>query len=145
MSETICAADFGLGILAQCALHAKLSEVYQDLLSYSADSNELYIVGSDQIPPDLVGMTFDQCTNILSQRRDSNNPVVLLGFKRGEQIHLNPKDSRQNAAMRLEKDDAIVVMAYRPPNLMKREVPTPARSTEADAVTIQAARDAVDP
>jgi len=42
--EVICAADYGLGILAQCAIEAKLSFVYQRLLTYSGDTNEIYTV-----------------------------------------------------------------------------------------------------
>ncbi|MCD5383424.1 NAD-binding protein [candidate division WOR-3 bacterium] len=34
VGEVICATDYGLGLLAQCALHAKLSTVYNNLLSY---------------------------------------------------------------------------------------------------------------
>ena len=33
VDEVVCAMDYGLGILAQCALHAKLSDAYNHLLT----------------------------------------------------------------------------------------------------------------
>ncbi|RME02194.1 MAG: potassium channel protein, partial [Calditrichaeota bacterium] len=43
VDEWVCSADYGLGIIAQCALYSKLSIVYQELLTYSEETNEIYM------------------------------------------------------------------------------------------------------
>jgi voltage-gated potassium channel len=50
VDEWVCSAGFGLGIIAQTALYGKLSEVYQQLLSYSSDTNEIYLLDSLKYP-----------------------------------------------------------------------------------------------
>ena len=118
VDEVICAADYGLGVLAQCALQAKLSDVYNDLLRYSADTNEIYIVGGDKFPRSFIGKTFDQCANILNANRISNNPVILLGLKRDGNVFLNPRETPKGDVIgEIKEGDSLVVMSFQAPDL----------------------------
>jgi len=114
-NETICSTDFGLGVLAQCAIQAKLSCVYNDLLRYSKDTNEIYLIKSNRFPSSFIGKTFAECANVLNNNRESNNPVILLGLKRNDEIFLNP--IKGMVSPEIVKDDALVIMAFQLPNL----------------------------
>jgi len=65
VDEVICSGDLGLGVLAQCALHAKLSTVYDQLLTYGDDTNEIYVVAGSKLPDWLVGHTFEEVGEIM--------------------------------------------------------------------------------
>lgn len=131
--EIVCAADYGLGLLAQCALHAKLSAVYDDLLSYAEGSNEIYIVEGARFPKCLIGKSFDEAAEILNRNRTWENPVILLGMRRGDKFLLNPRRDRRTAPGerfdRIEEGDALLVMAYQMPDLSGLCVPCEAGAT----------------
>jgi len=118
--ETICTAEIGVGILAHCALSKQLSVVYKDLLTYSFEGNEIYIVTRDAFPDEFVGKTFGECAQMLYQKRDTMNPVVLLGIRRQEQVILNPRSGKgglDDRECRIEEDDALIAMAFSAPDL----------------------------
>lgn len=119
--EVVCATDYGLGVLAQCALNVKLSEVYHNLLTYSNDTNEIYIVEGDAFPQALWGKTFAEAERLISKHRDPNNPAVLIGVKRNGHTILNPMENWPGPAEqkfeRFEKEDGLVVLSYDPPDL----------------------------
>ncbi len=127
VDEIICASDFGFGIIAQCALTGKLSEAYQQLLSYTGNTNELYIIPYDKIPKKddnssiLDGKTFKEALNLFNSSRDEKNPVILIGVKRGDTVILNPMKNwngdEKNKFTAFEKGDGIVVMAFEMPDL----------------------------
>lgn len=114
VDEWVCAADYGLGILAQCALYGKLSEVYQQLLTYSRDTNEIYLVGDDKYPKTLIGKKFQELIMHCNETREGANPVILLGVKRKEKVILNPKGDEFDA---LKTGDSLIVLAFDPPDL----------------------------
>ena len=123
VDEIVCATDYGLGILAQCALHEKLSMAYHNLLTYSGDTNEIYIVTDDKYPKNVfIGKTFQEASEIVANSRNSDNPVILIGARRRDgQLILNPKDTsnaeEEKKFVRFEEGDALVVVAYDPPDL----------------------------
>ncbi len=121
VDEVICAADYGLGVLAQCALHAKLSRVYENLLTYSDDTNEIYMVEGGLMPGSVIGKTFEEASRILNASRDESNPAILLGIRRDEQIILNPrKDGRRPEDREFDiirEGDALIVLAFHRPDL----------------------------
>lgn len=129
VDEVICASDFGLGIVAQCALTGKLSKAYQQLLSYSGDTNELYIIEYDKIPKTnegksiIDGMSFREALDFFNEKRDKDNPVILVGVRRGERVILNPKDNwkgpKEEKFEKFQEGDSIVVMAFEMPDLSK--------------------------
>jgi len=125
VDEVICSTDYGLGVLAQCALHAKLSRVYENLLTYSEDTNEIYIVEGDSVPRTVIGKSFVEAAGILNENRDESNPAILLGIRRGEQIILNPRSDRTRPEDQefdsIAEGDALIVLAFRRPDLAALE------------------------
>ncbi len=125
VDETICATDYGLGVLAQCALHAKLSLVYNSLLQYTKETNEIYMAGKDKLPKSIIGKTFQEAAEMLNKNRDADNPAILLGVRRGDKVILNPQENWKGPDNekfeRFEEDDSIILMAFDPPDLSKIE------------------------
>ena len=121
VDEVICSEDLGLGVLAQSALHAKLSDVYSQLLTYGDDTNEIYVVSGSKLPDWLVGHTFEDISEIMNNNRKPGNPAILVGLRRGEQVILNPRKTKgpegEGRAEVFEEGDALLVMAYDPPDL----------------------------
>jgi voltage-gated potassium channel len=114
VDEWVCANDYGLGIIAQCALYGKLSEVYHQLLTYSEDTNEIYLVSSDRYPAGLAGKTFPELAAFVAGRRETRDPLILLGVKRGERVILNPRPGEFD---RLGPDDSLIIMGFNQPDL----------------------------
>lgn len=117
--ETICTTEIGVGILAHCALNKQLSVVYKDLLTYSFEGNEIYIITPEAYPESFVGKTFAECARMLYEKRDSTNPVVLLGIRRNDQVILNPRPNKGglDGECIIQTDDALIAMAFTAPNL----------------------------
>lgn len=125
--EIVCHEDYGLGVLAQCAISIKMSEVYQDLLSYGDDGNEFYVLISPhgkhtgdepEIPEDIWdglfnGKTFAQAADVFTHRRSASHSVILVGIRgEDEHIHLNPEKH-----FALKPGDDLIVMARQRPSL----------------------------
>lgn len=114
VDEWICSADYGLGIIAQCALYGKLSDVYQQLLTYSKETNEIYIVEGDRYPEGFVGLSFAELSRTIDEHRNPDDPVILIGVKRDERVILNPRAGEFDA---LRKDDSLIVVSFDQPTL----------------------------
>ena len=114
VDEWVCAVDFGLGIIAQSALYSKLSDVYQQLLTYSEETNEIYLVDNRHYPSQWVGKSFTEISEYLTEHRHADNPAILLGVKRGDKIILNP---RRNEFDTLKEGDNLIIMAFDRPDL----------------------------
>ena len=111
VDEVISARDYSSGIIAQSAVFQQMSVVYQQLLTYSDDSNEFYFIEPGNYPESLLGMTFVELSQWMSDYRSSHleNPPLLIGIKRGGEILLNPK---RNQFDRLSVGDSLIVMAF---------------------------------
>jgi TRAP transporter TAXI family solute receptor len=129
--EVVCHEDFGLGVLAQSAFATKLTHVYQELLSYSVTSCEIYILSSTRadtdgsIPVDVwqglfEGKTFVEASEVFNLNRDGENPPILIGIQRGERVLLNPRGPLQ-----LQIGDSLIVIAYVLPRMenLRRIIP----------------------
>lgn len=119
-NETICTTDVGIGILAHCAVNKQLSDVYKDLLTYTFEGNELYIVTRDRFPDTFVGKTFSECAQIIDGNRNDTNPVILLGIRREDHVIMNPRKIGKGSTGEdyiIEEDDALIAMAFSPPDL----------------------------
>ncbi len=114
VDEWVCSANYGLGILAQSALFGKISDVYQQLLTYSAETNEVYLVDEQKYPPSFLGKTFQEVAEILNNDRNPDNPCILLGVKRDNQVMLNPKHEEFTT---FQSDDTLIVMSFDQPDL----------------------------
>ena len=120
-AELVCSENYGLGILAQCALHQKISEVYHHMLTYSDDTNEMYIVESERYPSKLfAGKTFIEAANFFNEHRDPENPAILIGLRRNkdDQIILNPRHNEEGFTT-FEEGDDLIFIAYNTPDLTR--------------------------
>lgn len=118
--ETICTTEIGVGILAHCAVNKQLSVVYKDLLTYSFEGNEIYIIPPESFPDSLVGKTFAECAQLFDEHRDSKNPVILLGIRREDKVIMNPRSTAGISGreqFRIEQGDALIAMAFSAPDL----------------------------
>jgi voltage-gated potassium channel len=121
--EVICSTDYTAGIIAQSAIYNRMSNVYERLLSYSSDTNEIYFVegvrgkeGKDskphsaQYPASFEGMGFAELVAEVNRLYEARKePVLLIGIKRGQDILLNPKTDKFSA---LDIGDDLIVMSY---------------------------------
>ncbi len=114
VDEWVCSHDYGLGILAQSALYGKLSEVYQQLLTYSSETNEIYMVDEVHYPHSFFGKSFNEVADILNHQKHAENPAILLGVKRAEHVILNPKPGEFD---HFQSGDFLIVVAFDPPDL----------------------------
>lgn len=129
VDEAICSVDYGLGILAQCALYEKLSEAYHQLLTYSADTNELFVLEEKEIPDEVIKnqMTFQEACDYFNKNRDPNNPAILVGVRRNikgrNKVILNPMPNwpgpEEGKFQKFREKDALIFMAYRKPVFKK--------------------------
>ncbi len=116
VDEWVCSTDYSLGILAQAALYGKISDVYQQLLTYSAETNEIYLVGDDKYPGQFLGKGFQEVAQLLNTQRNPTNPVILVGVKRAETVILNPRKDEFDS---FRAGDALIVMSFDQPDLQK--------------------------
>lgn len=86
-------------LLAQCAVNTGVIEVYNELLSFSPDSNELYVAA---LPRHWVGKSFRELALHCFERE-----VIVIGY-RGEKLVLNPK----NRDYVLEQGDLIWYLSF---------------------------------
>jgi voltage-gated potassium channel len=110
--EVVSARDYSSGIIAQTAMFRNMSVVYQQLLTYSDDSNEFYFIMPGKYPTSLYGKTFPELSHWISDYNASHaeQPLILVGIKRGNgEILLNPK---RHSFQQLEPEDALIVMAF---------------------------------
>ena len=114
VDEWVCSANYGLGIIAQSALYGKLSDVYQQLLTYSEETNEIYLVDEHKYPKSFFGRTFQDVADILNNDRNPKNPTILLGVKRGDRVMLNPRKEEFDV---VASGDSLIVMSFDQPNL----------------------------
>jgi voltage-gated potassium channel len=114
VDEVVSARDYSAGIMAQSAMFKNMSVVYQQLLTYSDDSNEFYFIDPGRYPSYLEGKTFVELSHWVSTysaTHQASNPLLLLGVRRGNgEILLNPKP---HSFDRLAANDALVVIAFR--------------------------------
>ena len=57
-NQIVFSTDYGIGLLAQSAIHPGLVKVYDHLLRFTAEGNELYLLDSWVHPPDLINRDF---------------------------------------------------------------------------------------
>jgi|GEM_PF-2571036 len=119
----VCHQRFGLALLAQAALTPKVLEVYRDLLMYSDDTCEIYMLSSQDscqhrdFPKGLwerrfEGQCFDAASALIRELSQPDNPMILLGLQRDSEIYLAPKKK-----MMLRRGDELIVLAWERPRL----------------------------
>jgi len=125
--EVISSVDYASGIIAQSAMHEKMSVVYDKLLSYSDDTNEVYFISGEhdtesgkkmsaKYPGDFIGKSFPELVAMVNEIYAScSSPVLLIGIKREkaekekDRVMLNPKKSVFET---LQLGDDLIVMSF---------------------------------
>jgi Trk K+ transport system NAD-binding subunit len=123
----------GLGyagcMLAQAVLNPGVTEVYDHLLRFTGESNELYSV---PVPERLVGRSFSEAQLELSD--DDREAVIVLGIDRSPEgrprsrftlCPAAPESGLEPADLLLERGDRLVVMAYCRPSTPEVEPADP--------------------
>lgn len=116
VDEWICSANYGIALLAHAAIFGRISDVYQQLLTYSTETNEIYLVDEQKYPPEMLGKSFHEIADMLNNHRQTINPTILLGVKRQGNILLNPRPHEFDV---LRSGDLLIVMSFDSPDLRR--------------------------
>ncbi|MDD4051552.1 MAG: TAXI family TRAP transporter solute-binding subunit, partial [candidate division Zixibacteria bacterium] len=81
--EVVCTADLGQSLLINCAVHPGVSRFYEDLLTISDDTNEVY---DADVPTGFVGKSYKLLREAMEQQCDENDPIILVGLKKGDGV-----------------------------------------------------------
>ncbi|APB35206.1 Ion transport 2 domain protein [Gloeomargarita lithophora Alchichica-D10] len=110
VDEMVSVRDYSSGIIAQSALFKNMSVVYQQLLTYTDDTNEFYFMEPGNYPVSWQGLSFAELTQNVARFGQPEQPLILVGIRRGNgDILLNPKRSQ---FQRLAPDDTLIIMAF---------------------------------
>jgi uncharacterized protein len=86
-TEVICAESVGANIFAQCALTPGLAAVFEDLLTFAPNTDEIYKV---RVPRPYQGKLFSEVMHDLADRTSKADAVIPLGVFRAPDVYLNP-------------------------------------------------------
>jgi Trk K+ transport system NAD-binding subunit len=137
VNEIICLEQLVEKLLSQAALTPGLSEVYMNLLTQSADTNEMYL---EEVPEPFIGKTYEEVEREIVSIEDKD--IILIGWAtkvektedgkaivngRGNiifenEIIINPKSSTQGKYSKshtFKEGDSLVLIAYEKPELAK--------------------------
>ena len=89
-----------------------LTSLYFSILSYQADSNEVYSV---PLPPQFEGMSFNVAAASLLLGAPDDRPLLPVGVRRNHRVVPNPHfvDGQQRTGSAM---DQVAVLAYEPPS-----------------------------
>ncbi|MBN1997493.1 NAD-binding protein [candidate division KSB1 bacterium] len=133
--EIICLEQLAEKLLAQSALTPGLSQVYMDLLTQSADTNEIY---QEVVPDCFIGKSYAEVEKQIIEIDDKD--IILIGFSTrdikmvndrkayngsGHVIHakkviINPKSSsnaKYSKQYRFQPGDTIFMISYEEPEI----------------------------
>jgi hypothetical protein len=118
VKEIVCPTDYGIGLLAQSAIHPGLVKVYDHLLKFTPDGNELYLLDSAALPSGFrpgssQGHFKDLSGWFEGTSRETKNPMILLGYLRKGEPLLNPQKDQTI----LQEGDQLILLAYCAPRL----------------------------
>lgn len=120
--EIVSVNDLAEKLLAQSVISPGITRVFMELLTATADSNEVYIV---PVPSSWVGLPFAE---IADRIRAADRPTIALGYRTTGPdgypvVVLNPKHDRQAChdvedwqGHELRPEEGLVVMAYEEPS-----------------------------
>lgn len=135
VNEIICLEQLAEKLLSQAALTPGLSEVYMNLLTQSADTNEIYL---EEVPELFIGKTYEEAEREIVSIKEKD--IILIGWStkvrkkvdgkvvvngRGEpifenEIIINPKSSSDGAYSKrhkFKKGDSLFLISYEKPEL----------------------------
>ncbi len=111
VDEAICATETLYRVFAQAVTNPAVVPIFQDLLRFSSDTNEVYLT---RTPECLEGATYLQAFEWYAQSRSEKNPALLMGYRlpsdRGNTLVLNPRKEQLNEI--LTADHRMLVMQW---------------------------------
>jgi len=110
IDELVSSSQLGVQLISQSAITHGITSIYNRLLTFSEETNEVYLV---ELPEEFIGKTFSELSIALSQIRDTE-PVILVGVKRKDRIFINPK---QEDFTSFKRDDELFVISFERPDL----------------------------
>jgi len=118
-AEFVLSRPFGELMICQAVFNPGVTEVYNELLTFSDDSSEIYDVST---PPALIGKSFQQAQ--LYYLGEDEEPLILIGLDRSppEEIYsrfwLHPIAGQDLSAQELvlRKGDRLIFIAYEQPS-----------------------------
>jgi len=137
VNEIICLEQLAEKLLSQAALTPGLSEVYMNLLTQSAETNEIYL---EEVPKRFLGKTYGEVEREIISIKDKD--IILIGWSTSvekeedgkaivngkgniifeKEIIINPKSSTGGAYSKIHKfrkGDSLFLIAYEKPELGK--------------------------
>jgi len=135
VDEIVCLEQLAEKLLAQSALTPGLSQVYMDLLTQSADTNEIY---QEQVPSTLIGVSYRQAEETIIKIDEKD--IILIGFStivekivngtvavngKGGKIYekkivINPKSSskdKYSKDYKFRQGDSMFLISYEQPEI----------------------------
>lgn len=106
-TEIACTEKLAANLLTQCAVTPGLVAVYDDLLTFAPDSDEIYQIS---LPASLTGKTFAEVARYFAglDRRDKKGSLIPVGIYRDCKVYLNPPEDMGIGALR-ESDKLFVI------------------------------------
>ena len=135
VNEIICLEQLAEKLLSQAALTPGLSDIYMNLLTQSADTNEIYL---EEVPEPFIGKTYEEVEKKIISIEDKD--IILIGWETevkkkedGEvivngkgnpiiekEIVINPRSSTNNQyskKYKFKKGDSLFLISYEKPEL----------------------------
>jgi TRAP transporter TAXI family solute receptor len=105
VTEIVCVERYGSEILTQCALTPGLADLYISLLTFSAESSEIY---KTCLPGRFVGMTFlDLVQKYAEWSRRAQRAVLPIAIYRKSKVYVNP--NKQPECVLQTRDELFVI------------------------------------
>jgi len=82
--EVVCAEKYTTDFLAQCAFYAGIAAVYEDLLTFGLNSNEIYKVQVRRSSR----KEFAEFWSVLLGTTATKEPIIPIGVCRASSVHL---------------------------------------------------------
>ncbi len=118
-AECIVRHRFGEKLIGQAVLHPGVTSVYRELMTFSGDTNEFYVVDA---PRDMVGRTFADVQRHFLEKDDEAILVVGIDWSSGNNRYvrymLHPAGGAAHGHARhvIGPGDRLIVMAYEMPS-----------------------------
>jgi len=85
--EIISSKYMAANLLSQVAVTPGLTKVYEDLLTFGKNSNEIYC---NKVPTKFIGKTPDEFFRRVLELRDKNIHIIPIAISRGGRVYINP-------------------------------------------------------
>lgn len=91
--EVVSSTYLAQNLMAQVAETPGLTKIYQDLLTFGADSNEIY---SSKIPAKFVGKPVGEFFKWAGELKDGGVDIIPIAISRNNKVYVNPTASQLN-------------------------------------------------